>query len=177
MLYNQIMKKPYVEREKIPPGVNGIYAIFPFDILAADGSGVFKIGMTTKLDKRLQSYHTALPKGYYKKCLLSKIPFPTKGKFSKSQDLAGFLKMVEKEIFLDIERLGGKVIHIQNRKKKEGRTEWIYVKENIVLKAFDNALEKHGGDLDYWELSKELKKHVQKLKDDSIFKGEIYFDD
>ena len=171
------MKKPYVEREKISANINGIYCIFPFDILEADGSGVFKIGMTTKLDKRLQSYHTALPKGYYKKCVLFNIPFPKTGKFSKSKDLAGFLKMIEKEIFLDIERRGGKVIHIQNRKKKGGRTEWIYVKESVVLEAFDKALDEHGGDLNYWELSKDLKKQVEKLKKDSIFKGEIYFDD
>ena len=170
-----MLKKPYVVRERIPEDIDGVYCIFPFDILEADGSGVFKIGMTTHLDRRLQNYHTYLPKGYYKKCLLKNIPLPAHGKYSNNR--AAYYKMIEKEIFNHVKNLGGEAIHIQNRKAKGGETEWIYVKERKILEAFDAAYHKYGGNLDYWDLSAPLKRKLKKLREDSIFEGRIFFDD
>jgi hypothetical protein len=114
-----------------------------------------------------------LPKGYYKKCLLTKIPLPQKYRDNK----AGFYKKIEKEIFNRVKVLGGIGIHIPNRKAKNGETEWIFAREDKILQAFDEAHDKYHGNLDYWELEKPLKKKLKKLQDDSIFQGKIYFDD
>jgi hypothetical protein len=170
------MKKPYLEREKLP-NEPCIYSFFPFDLLDSDGSGVFKVGMSVKMDDRLRGYHTSLVKGYYIKCLLTKIPFPMKGKFSKSKNPGAFLRHIENEIFLDIERMGGEVIHIQNKKKKGGRTEWIFCKEDLISRAFETAQEKYNGKLESWKLQSTLKKNLKQLEKDSIFEGRIFFDD
>jgi hypothetical protein len=85
--------------------------------------------------------------------------------------------MIEKEFFDNVKQHGGIAIHIANRKAKKGETEWIFVKEDKILEAFDNAYDKYGGNLDYWDLSKPLKQKLKKLRENSIFEGKIYFDD
>jgi len=162
-----VREKEFIEREFIHG--SGIYAFFPFDNLDKNGFGVFKIGMTGNFHNRIGNYHTYLPEGVYYKCFLEN---PTEKQNNMS--LKNYYTMIEKEIFSDILRLGGKVISMNIRYKDEGKTEWVYANEKIIEKAFNEAYKKYKGDLTIGMLNN-LQKERKKLMKNKIFKGEIFF--
>ena len=160
--------RPYVTREILDGA--GVYAIFPFDTLDEHNAGVFKIGMTTNFDKRLRGYHTYLPKGFYYKCFL-KNPKTVRGHPGDAR----LFKKIEHEIFEDVKAHGGKAVYIDNRWHNDGETEWVYSKEKIIYDAFRRAYDKYGGDLEWTELSTTLRRKVNSLRKNAVFKGEIIF--
>ena len=163
-------KKPYLEREFISG--SGIYCFMPFDNIDSKKKFVSKIGMTGNFHKRVGSYHTYLPSGFYYKCFL-KNPTRLKG----DMDLHNYYVMIEKEIFKNVVANGGEVISMNIRRKNDGETEWIYASEKMIEDAFDDAYEKYGGkntDLEIGDL-KVLEKNKKDLEKNKIFKGEIYF--
>ena len=164
---------PRILKERYKLRGAGVYAFFPFDSLDANGSGVFKIGMTTRLDERARGYHTYLPKGFYYKCLLINPSTKRNG-----MDFPTYYKMIEHEIFRDVKAHGGRPIMMDTRKHNDGETEWIYANEDLILAAFDRAYEKYEGkhtDLEYVELRPHLAKEIGPLRKNSIFRGEIIF--
>lgn len=162
----------YIEREKVDGG--GVYAFFVFDSMDSKGYGVYKIGMTQSFHKRIGGYHTYLPGGLYYKCLLIN---PTLKR--TQQNLASYYVKIEREIFNDIKQNGGKVISMKVRKRDEGNTEWIYASEKMISDAFDRADLKYSGKRSKYHiienLKKELKPKLAELKQNAIFKGEIFF--
>jgi len=144
-----IMARPvaYREREEVKGG--GIYCFYPFDNkLDEYCKGVFKIGMAISFQHRTGNYHTYLPQGVYTSALLVN---PTKKKNTFATERI-YYQRIEKEIYADVEKFGGRPIYMAIRKQNKGKTEWIYTNINSIDKAFENAQKKYGGELKLFKL-------------------------
>jgi hypothetical protein len=77
------------------------------------------------------------------------IPKATRSNPKKDLLLKTYLE-IEKFIFNDIIKHGGKRIHSTTRvkfpnEKNEGETEWIYCNQDLIHSAFEKAKQKYGG--------------------------------
>jgi hypothetical protein len=135
----------YEERKKYEDG--GVYCFYPFDnkLKKVNGEhfGVFKVGISTYVHNRLYSYHTALPAGFH---LIAYLRKPKKHRKRVATDLQ-YYKTIEDEIH----RALGKPLFI-NTRKNQGKTEWFYTSIEQVEKAFNDAHQKFGGELEDYDL-------------------------
>ena len=150
----------------------GIYCFFPFDVLDKEHKGVFKIGLTTKVHRRIDQYHTYLPMGLYFKAFLVN---PTKGRLPRESE-AQYLARIETFIYDYIKgdlREPGIPINMEIRKRDLGQTEWIYCGSRQVDKAFNQAEKVFGGESVLYNM--QLLSEADRDRD-TLFKGVIYFD-
>lgn len=116
----------------------GIYCFFPFDRLDQKNYGCFKIGNTDKnFQDRLQQYHTYFVSGVYVIGLI--YIYEKKGKILPD-DFKHRLNIIEQYCIDEIQKLDGVVIYNKKRKHKQGQTEFIYTKMEVIKKVFENAV-------------------------------------
>jgi len=63
-----------------------------------------------------------------------------------------YYQHIEKEIFANVEKFGGRPIYMAIRKQNQGKTEWIYTTVNGIDKAFEIAHKKYGGEIKLFKL-------------------------
>ena len=155
---------PYREREQVEGG--GIYCFYPFDNKPDEYcKGVFKIGMAISFQHRTGNYHTYLPQGVWTAALLVN---PTKkNNFDTERK---YYQHIEKEIFSNVEKFGGRPIYMAIRKQNQGKTEWIYTNINGIDKAFEIAHKKYGGQIKLFKL-----KLPPSINQVPFFTGQINF--
>lgn len=141
----------------------GMYAILPYERIDDKGKAMFKVGLADNYGKRFESYHTDYPAGFYYANLLAsptleKKDFEIKGgrvspeerEKRKKTAQSKYYRHIEKQIFSDIQKNGGKRYKTTTRVKgadEEGRgdSEWFYTNEKTIDTAFSNAYKVFGG--------------------------------
>ena len=122
----------------------GVYSMFPFSSLDRKKSGVMKVGESSDLVKRTDTYHTYFPAGLYMLAFLTNI----KGKRVLRGNKAPAPKAIRQEIELFIIQHivdnGGKRLYSTDRVRNpnrdlEGRTEWVYTNVPKLHEAFNEA--------------------------------------
>jgi hypothetical protein len=152
-------KKKLVLKDELDIKGGGIYCILPYERLNKEKKAVFKIGLATDFNKRMESYFTSYPLGFYYVAFLEN---PTAKRISRKN---GRYELTIKEYYIKIEKLvidtiiknGGTLITSTARvhhlnESMEGQTEWVYATENMILDAFDVANKKYGGILHKFHL-------------------------
>lgn len=133
---------------------SGLYAFMPFERLDKNKKAVFKIGLATKsFERRVEQYHTYLPKGVYMVAFLENPPIPRKLRSKdKETPTKQHYTVIEKFILKYIDDNGGKRIYSTARVRNpndtgEGETEWTYTNEETIHNAFREAQKKFSGNL------------------------------
>lgn len=159
------MTRPVAFRERDDPSGGGIYCFYPFDSpLDEYCKGIFKIGLAIDFHGRIGNYHTYLPQGVYTSALLQN---PTKKSVQNKRIYYG---KIEKQIYSDVEKAGGKPLYMAIRKMNSGKTEWIYASEKMIDDAFLKAQKDFGGKAHLYKLRLPKKTH-----DVPIFTGTINY--
>ena len=161
----------------------GLYSIYPFERLNQHNKGVFKVGMSTALDKRIDGeYHREFPFGVYLTEFLQEPSGTRMTRRTKTNqgDVRKNLLKYETELFSKIIKKGGERIHSTTRvakanKQKLGETEWVYATPDMIHEAFVELKRDHGGVAQSFPLNRnELEQNAQQNAK-RAFKGELYF--
>lgn len=146
-------KKITVVRDELELKGGGLYCFMPFERIDKKKKAVFKIGLATNFNSRLEQYHTYFPNGVYMVAFLENPPLPKvlRSKPKETPTKQHYLA-IEKFIFNNVVENGGKRLYSTTRVKnpnadKEGETEWVYTNEVIIHNAFLEAKKKYGGNL------------------------------
>ena len=78
-------------------------------------------------------------------------------------------------MFETVRRLGGDYIWSTTRIKKDGRTEWVYCSQDVIVDAFNEAKNKYGGTLFLWNTANINKDAVEIRRNHPSYTGEVIF--
>lgn len=169
----------------------GMYAILPYERLDDKGKAMFKVGLADNYGVRFESYHTDYPAGFYYANLLAsptiqKKNFEIKGRVSpelrekkKKTAQKKYFNYVEKFIFEDIQKNGGKRYKTTTRVKNagadgRGQSEWFYASEKEIDTAFANANKVFGGKKLDNNLA-QINQDADKNKKNNTYTAEIFY--
>ena len=180
----------------IKKGEGGLYAILPYEKIDKHGNALFKVGLTNNFEKRMESYLTAYPFGFYYKNLLASPskhredfrtnpktkegvrPTPEERELARKTTGSKYYKHIESSIFKDIEAHGGKNLkstaRIRNADHNGGNTEWYYTNEKTLDTAFKDAFKIYGGRNLETHLG-DINKDAAKNKRGSDYSAEIHY--
>ena len=120
-----------VIRDQLKVTGSGLYSFTPYQEFDKYGWSVFKIGISTNINKRIDGYHTSFPMGLWITDILYDIPVPRKTRSLKEVKERQHLEVIERFIFDELIARGGKAIYSTTRfrdanESGQGQTEWIY---------------------------------------------------
>ena len=120
-------------------GKNGLYVFLPFERLDDDNKAVFKCGMTSQeeFSKRIESYHSYFPVGVF----LCFFLIPPKN----DEDEKKTILNMEKDLFIAIQKEGGKMLKFETRPKGGFKSEWFYTSFEQLDDAFESVHRKYKG--------------------------------
>lgn len=176
-------KKWTVVRDELGVRGPGLYAIYPFERLNRFNKGVFKVGMSLKLDERIDGdYHRDFPFGVY---FLEFLQEPsgtriTRQTKAKKGDVRKALLQYEKELLEKIVKKGGERIYsttrvVNQNKQGLGATEWVYSTPKMIHDSFGELHREYGGVAQSFPLNKEALETNAKKNSKKAFHGEMYF--
>lgn len=177
-------KKWTVVRDELGVRGPGLYAIYPFERLNRYNKGLFKVGMSLKLDERIDGdYHRDFPFGVY---LLEFLQEPAGTRMSSRTTATGKgevrkkLLKYEKELFDLIIDKGGERIYSTTRVTKQnkqglGATEWVYASPKMIHDSFVEIHTAYGGVPQSYPLIRQVLQENAKKNSKGAFHGEIYF--
>lgn len=136
---------------------SGLYAVCPFMNQDKRGRMAIKIGMSTRLSDRVESYTLSYPAGVYCLAFLNKIRVPIGTRQTPSVERRVYLQQMETFVFNHVIEHGGKRLYStarvrQPNERQEGITEWVYSDVDTIHKAFIACAEQFSGEPDLYYL-------------------------
>lgn len=139
MVKTKVKKRNVANDELDLKGKNGLYCFLPYERLVND-KAVFKCGMTTQeYASRIENYHTYYPMGIYL-CFFLTPPKP-----NKDEDETITIRKMEKDLFIAIQKEGGKMLKFETRPKGVFKSEWFYTSFSQLDDAFESVHRKYKG--------------------------------
>lgn len=167
-----MVKKYSVFRDELDIKNGGVYSFTPFQKLDKDGNGVFKIGMSMNLAKRLDGYHLSFPSGLWVTNTLDNMK--QRNRRTSTITDASYYKSIETFIYDELIRRGAIAIESTTRVRNNGKTEWIYTSPAILTQVFQEAHKLYQGNLSIFELTDTaMKKETRAAKKKKHYNAQI----
>ena len=131
----------------------GIYCILPYARLDKHKKALFKVGYAVDFRKRMESYLTNYPLGfYYVAFLMNPVAnrYVREGRQRTHLTVKSYYYKIEQFVMKEIIKNGGKLFSSTARVKhldefKKGETEWFYTDQEALFSAFESANLTYGG--------------------------------
>ena len=136
-------KKHSVVRDEMNVTGSGLYSFTPYQEFDKHGLSIFKIGISTNINKRIDGYHTSFPMGLWITDILHDIPVPRQIRNSPKVSERQHLEEIERFIFEELIARGARPI-ISTTRVKDGdesgaKTEWVYCNPSDLSDVFSLA--------------------------------------